>query len=124
MATNLRRAGLRAFNIDGTRFDVVGNIGYSLGEAVLEELVGADRVHGFKETAGTPMMELEIRDSGTLDVQELVTFAGVTCTAELTNGKTVVLRNGYQAGPAEQGTEEGIIPVRFIGESCEEILAS
>jgi hypothetical protein len=124
MATNLRRAGLRALNIDGTRFDVVGNIGYQLGERVLEELIGADGPHGFKETPGTPLMEFEVRDSGSLDVKALTTSENVTVTAELSNGKTLVLRNGYQALQSEQGTEEGIIPVRFVGASCEEILAS
>jgi hypothetical protein len=124
MPTNLRRAGLRALTIDGTQYDVVGNIGYSLGEAVLEELVGADRVHGSKETPGTPLMEFEVRDAGTLDVKELVTMRGVTVTAELANGKTLVLRNAFQAGTGEQGSEEGTIAVRFVGDSNEEILAS
>ena len=32
----LRRAGLISFEIDAERFDVVGNIEYSLGKAVLE----------------------------------------------------------------------------------------
>jgi hypothetical protein len=124
MALNLRRAGLRAFTIDGTQFDVVGNIGYSLGEVVLEELIGSDGLHGYKETPGTPLMELEIRDSGSLDVKALTTTTEATVVAELSNGKTLVLRRGYQCGPAEQGSEEGAIPVRFIGSSCEEILAA
>jgi hypothetical protein len=123
MAT-LRRAGLRALTIDSTRFDVVGNIGYSLGKAVLEELIGADRFHGFKETPGIPLMELEIRDSGDLDVEDLVTKQDVTITAELVSGKTVILRKASQAGPASQGSEEGAIEVRFVGQTAEEIIAN
>lgn len=123
MAT-LRRAGLRALTINSTRFDVVGNIAYSLGKAVLEPLIGADRFHGFKETPGTPMMELEIRDGGDLDVEDLVTTEDATITAELSNGKTIVLRKASQASPAQQGTEEGLIETIFVGATCEEILAA
>ena len=123
MAT-LRRAGLRALTIDSTRYDVVGNIAYSLGKPVLEELIGADRFHGFKETPGIPLMELEIRDSGDLDVELLVTLQDVTLAAELVSGKTVVLRRASQAGAASQGSEEGAIEVRFVGQSSEEIIAN
>lgn len=120
----LRRAGLLALTIDGTRFDVVGNIGYSLGKPVLEELVGADKMHGFKQTPGTAMMELEIRDAGDLDVEALALTADATVTAELVNGKAVVLRRAYQAGPANQGSEEGTIEARFVGDSAEEIITA
>ncbi len=117
----LRRAGLLAFSIDGERYDVVGNIGYSLGESVREELVGADGVHGYKETPGTPLMELEIRDSGDLDVASVARISDSTVTAELVNGKAVVLRRAFQASPVTQGSEEGTVEVRFVGLSAEEI---
>ncbi len=118
---NLRRAGLISFEIDGERYDVVGNIEYTLGETVREELVGADRVHGFMEKPGTPTMSLELRDEASLDVAKVLRMVDVTCMAELTNGKTVFLRNAFQAGEGTQGTEEGAIAVRFVGETAEEI---
>lgn len=117
----LRRAGLLAFSIDGERYDVVGNINYSLGEPVREELIGADGVHGYKEVPGTPLMELEIRDSGDLDVASVARINDATVTAELVNGKAVVLRRAFQASPVTQGSEEGTVEVRFVGLSAEEI---
>jgi len=123
MAT-LRRAGLLALTIDGVRFDVVGNIAYSLGKDVLEPLIGADRFHGFKVTPGTPQMELEIRDRGDLDGEALAQVSDATVVAELANGKAVVLRKAWQASPATAGTEEGAIETVFVGESSEEILAA
>jgi len=121
---SLRRAGLLALTIDGIRFDVVGNIAYSLGEDILEELIGADRFHGFKVTPGTSLMELEIRDRGDLDTQALAQVNDATVVAELANGKAVVLRKASQASPATSGSEEGTIETRFVGDSAEEILAA
>jgi hypothetical protein len=117
------RAGLRAFDVDGVVFDVVGNITYSLGLPISEELTGADRHHGFKEAPGISFMELEIRDGPDVDQAALLQTEGATCAAQLRNGKTIILRNANQAGAGESGTEEGLIPVRFVGESAEEINA-
>lgn len=118
---NLRRAGLISFEIDGERIDVIGNIEYTLGEPVREELIGADRVHGFMEKPGTPMMSLEARDGEGVDVAKLLRHKDVTCMAELANGKTVFLRNAFQAGEGTQGSEEGTIGLRFVGETAEEL---
>ena len=41
--------------------------------------------------------------------------------AELANGKTVFLRNAFQAGEGTQGSEEGTIGLRFVGETAEEL---
>lgn len=115
------RAGLKAFDVDGVVYDVVGAITYSLGLPIREELTGADRHHGFKEMAGVAYMELEVRDSSTLDMAALLSAKDVTCAAQLRNGKTVILRNASQTGAGESSSEEGTIPIRFVGESGEEI---
>jgi Phage tail tube protein len=121
MATNNRRGGVLSLNLDGVRLDIKGSWTYNLGKRRREAVVGADAVHGFKETPQTPYMEGEISDRADLDVAALFDVVDATVTLQLVNGKTIVLRNGWFAGEGTVGTEEGNVACRFEGLSCEEV---
>ena len=115
------RAGITQLQINGEIYDVVGNVTYNLGREILEELVGADRFHGFKVRPQAPMMELEIRDRGTLDVARLLALRDGTLALSLANGKVIVLRDASFAGEGGISTEEATIQARFVGSSGEEV---
>jgi hypothetical protein len=76
---------------------------------------------GYKETTVTPYIEGEIVDNSTLDMADLYAADDDTITLELGNGKMVVLRNSWYAGDGAANANEGKIPVRFEGKSCEEV---
>jgi hypothetical protein len=117
----MRRSGNIFFSVDGERFDAKGNFSYNLGSPKREAIVGADGVHGYKETTQVPFIEGEITDRGDLSLGRLTTMTGVTVTLELANGKTIALRDAWFAGEGTGSSEEAAIPVRFEGLSGEEI---
>lgn len=121
MATPQRRAGIIFVQVDGQQFDAKGNWSYNLGLPKRDGIVGADRVHGFKETPQIPFIEGEITDRSDVDLAKLLAIEDATVTLELANGKVVVLRNAWHAGEGTAQTEEANVAVRFEGLSAEEI---
>jgi predicted heme/steroid binding protein len=116
-----RRAGIIQVQVNGEVYDAKGNFSYNLGRPMREAIIGADAVHGFKETPQVPFIEGEFTDRGSLDVATLVTLEDATVTLSLANGKVIVLREAWFAGEGTANTEEGNIAVRFEGAGAEEI---
>lgn len=116
-----RRAGIVYLKVNGEIHDAKGNFNYNLGKPKREAIVGADTIHGYKETPQVAFIEGEITDRGTLNLESLVMLDDATITLELSNGKVFVLRNAWYAGEGSVGTEESNIQVRFEGKSGEEI---
>lgn len=117
-----RRAGLIQLQIDGMIYSAKGNFTYNLGLPKREAIVGADGVHGYKETPQVPFIEGEITDWATLELAQLVATADATVTLKLANEKTINLQHAWYAGDGTGNTEEANIGVRFEGASNEEIL--
>jgi hypothetical protein len=115
-----RRAGRIFLKIDGVQHDAKGSFTYNLGQPKREAIVGADRVHGFKERPQTASIEGEVTDRNALKLEALQNLDDVTVTLELANGKIIVLRNAWYANDGNVGTEEGNIAVTFQGMSAEE----
>lgn len=117
-----RRAGTIFFKVDSTQHDAKGSFTYNLGAPKREGMVGADKIHGYKETPQIPYIEGEITDRSDLDVAAMLELDGVTVTLELSNGKVILLRDAWFAAEGNIGTEEANIQVRFEGLSAEEVL--
>jgi hypothetical protein len=107
--------------VDGGVLDAKGSWSYNLGRAMRETIIGADGVHGFKETPQAAFIEGEITDRTTLDLADLVTIEGATVTLSLANGKVIALRDAWFAGEGTGNSEEGNIAVRFEGAGAEEV---
>lgn len=116
-----RRGGIIQLQVNGEIYDAKGNFTYNLGRPLREAIVGADGVHGFKETPQVAFIEGEITDRGTLELDKLVSMTGATVTLELANGKVIVVRDAWFAGEGTGNTEEGNIACRFEGKGGEEI---
>ena len=116
-----RRAGVIFLKIDGEVHDAKGNFTYNLGRRKREMIVGADRVHGIKETVQIPMIEGEITDKFEFDLVKLLDILDATITIELNNGKTVVLKNAAYTADGDVGTEDANIQVRFEGLEADEV---
>ena len=114
MATNQnRRAGVILLKVGGVQLDAKGNFTYNLGAPKREAIIGADGVHGYKETPQVPFIEGEITDRRDLNLADLAAIDGETVTLELNNGKTVVLSQAWYAGEGTGNTEEANIAIRF-----------
>ncbi len=116
-----RRAGLIQVQVNGEIMDAKGSWSYGLGRSKRDAMIGSDGVHGYKETPQIAFIEGAITDRGNLDVAALVTGRDLTVTLSLSNGKVIVLRDGWFAGEGTASTEEAEITVRWEGANAEEI---
>ena len=121
MADRNRRAGTLSFQVNGTIFDIVADVTYNLGSPKREALVGADRVHGYKEMPQVAFIEGETRDAGDLDVAQLQNFTDATITMPIANGKVIMYREAWYAADGDIGTENANIQFRFESMSAEEV---
>lgn len=116
-----RRGGTIAVKIDGVVQLAKGSWSYNLGRAKREPIVGADGIHGYKESPQPAYIEGEITDRADLDLAALVDATASTVTLELANGKVIVLRDAAFTGDGTASSDEGAIAVRFDGSSADEI---
>ncbi len=121
MAGNKRVGGIISLKIDGDMYFAKGDFTYNLGLPKKEGVVGADRVHGYKETPQIPFIEGEITDRQEVSLEALMGITDSTITLELANGKVIVLREAWNASEGTGNTGEGNIGVRFEGMSAEEV---
>lgn len=115
-----RVGGIIELKVDGKTHSAKGNFTYNIGRNKRESVIGADAVHGFKETPQASFIEGEITDSSTLSLEALVTLTDATVMLRLANGKLIVLRGAWFAGEGTGNTDEGNIGVRFEGMNGEE----
>jgi len=108
-----RRAGRISFRIDGELYEAKGSFSYNLGADLREEIVGADGIHGYKETPQAAYIEGAVTDREDLDWEKLVTADDVTVTLELNNGKVITLASAWFSGDGTASTEEAELPVKF-----------
>jgi hypothetical protein len=116
-----RVGGIIFLKSDGELFDAKGEFTYNLGVPKKEGVVGADTVHGYKETPQLPFIEGAITDRKDLDSEKLRKIKDATVTLELANGKVIVIREAWEASDGTGSSEEGELEVRFEGIRGEEI---
>lgn len=113
MANQQRRAGVIFLKVAGKQLDAKGNFTYNLGTPKREAIIGADGIHGYKETPQVAFIEGEVTDSKALNLKDLTEMDGETVTLELASGKTVVLSQAWFAGDGTGNTDEANIGIRF-----------
>lgn len=118
-----QKGGTINFKVGGVVYDAKGSFTANLGRPKKEAIIGADKVHGFKEMKQVAFIEGVITDDSSLDVAALLDIKDTTVSLELANGKMVVMRNAWFAGEGDITTEEGEIAVRFEGKGAEEVAA-
>lgn len=116
-------AGSLYLKIDGEQYDLRGDIKISPVNVQREGIVGLDGPHGFKETPVLPYIEAMITDGAGLSLQDLMALTNSTVTAELKNGKTYILREGFTTTAIELDGDEGQFSLRFEGPQMEELTA-
>ncbi len=120
MATQ-RKGGTIYIQVNGKRYDAKGAFTYNLGTPKKEAIVGAEKIHGYKEMPQVAFIEGAITDDIDLDLKTLQETDNATVTIELAVGKTIMLPSAFYASEGTGNTEEGEIPFRFEGDEAEEI---
>lgn len=120
---NQRVAGLIQLQTNGEVLRAKGKFTYNLGKPKREAVIGADGVHGFKETPQVAFIEGAITDAGDVDTTALTTLRDATVNLKLGNGKMIVLNAAWYAGEGTGDTEESEIGVRWEGSGAEEVNA-
>lgn len=116
--------GGRVFlSIDGNRVEVRGNVTSNIGQTAMRETVtGVDRVHGYTEKPVAPFIQCDLTEKPEYSLTEINKITDTTVTAELADGRSLVLRNCWHVGEVERNSEEGSLgSVRFEGISGEEL---
>ena len=108
--------------VDGQQLAVRGNVTSNVGQTMTRETVtGADSVHGYTETPVAPYIQCDITERPQFSLAALNGVTEATVTAELADGRTLILRDAWQVGDLERNASEGSIgSLRFDGLSGEE----
>lgn len=110
-----RRGGIIQLQVNGEIYRAKGSFSYNLGRPKREAIVGADGIHGYKETPQVGYIEGEITDGTELDLDAMVTMKDATVSLDLAIGKMIVLSEAYYAGDGTGNTDEGNIGFRAEG---------
>lgn len=116
-----RVGGIIQVQVNGVIQQAKGEFTYNLGQPLREPVMGADGLHGWKETPQPAFLEGEITDRRDLDVSAFVNTTGATVTLILANGKTVLFPNAFYSGEGTANTGEGNIACKFNAERGEEV---
>lgn len=110
---NDARAGTIWVQYDGNKLEAKGEYTIQPGQPKRDAILGADGVHGYKETPQVAYIEGATTDHKDLDTVALRNIVDATVTMRLLNGKTWVLDHAWYAGEGTMTTGEGEIGVRF-----------
>lgn len=113
-------AGTCTVTVDGVSVNVAGSFRYSVGTKQRETLTGMSGIHGFRESWVAPFIEMTIRDSGSLSLEDISGYTDVTVSAVLVNGKTVIGQNMWIVNRQEMDNNDGTFTARFEGVSVQE----
>ena len=118
--TSKRLAGIASFTIEGTGYQLVGDLKYSPSTRERESLMGMDGYHGYSEKYVPGFMEATVRDNATVSVATFNDMTNVTVVATTSNGKSVSGTNMVCMKAIEVDVTEGKFSLRFEGPSVGE----
>lgn len=116
-----RVGGILRVTVDGQTVLAKGSAKYQLGTSKKTGVVGADRVHGYKEEPMIPYVELTVTDTPDLDLRAFFDKSNATITVEGPNGKGCTLSESWFAADGVVDTAEGEIECKWEGIHCEEL---
>lgn len=119
MGSNLI-AGVAQVTVDGTTYQLEGDLKYSPSTVKREALLGMDGFHGWKETPVTGSITMSLRDAGSLSVGSFNSIRNSTIVLQLANGKIVVGRNMGTVDALEVDSADAKFEVKFEGPQVSE----
>ncbi|UMR99565.1 phage tail tube protein [Escherichia coli] len=114
-------AGTCTVTVNGVSVNVGGSFRYAVSSKRRETLTGMSGIHGFKESYVASFIEMTIRDTGSLSLEDIGNYTDVTVAAYLVNGKTVIGQNMWIVNSQEMNNDDGTFTARFEGVSVTEV---
>jgi hypothetical protein len=116
--------GVADVNFNGKVLLFRGDMTWSFQKGEKKGVVGRDsRVHGFTIDPKIPFIEGTYTYDGSVTTAELEQVTGATISVELGDGRQLVLRQAYVAGPIEAEGDDGKIKIKWEGQDGEELPA-
>nr|GAT43696.1 predicted protein [Mycena chlorophos] len=94
---------------------LAGDFEYNPSTVQRETLTGMDTVHGYSEKPVSGHISATLRDSDGLTVADLNAMVGVTVTAELANGKTIIGSNMWTVEDQTVKSTDATLEVKWEG---------
>lgn len=121
MADNSKRlAGVASFTIDGTNYQLVGDLKYTTSSRERETLMGMDGYHGYSEKFIPGFMEMTVRDNSAVDTGAFNDMTNSTVVAQTANGKSVSGTEMVCMKAVEVNVADGTFSLRFEGPDVSE----
>lgn len=121
MAAAIRTSGTAYIKLDGGQLALAGNLKIQPSDIERAGVTGLDGIHGYKESAAIPSIEVEITKTPDLRLSVLKNVTNSTVTAECADGTVYVLSNSWTCPPFDLDGGEGKATIKFEGLSCNEI---
>jgi hypothetical protein len=118
-----RVMGRAQIKADGKIFDSHRGATLDIGGVSRESVVGANKVHGFKEAVKQAKIELEISIKAGTSLAEIGRWDDVTVTFEADTGQTWVLSNGWVTEPPTLTDSDGKAKIVIEGPPAEEMMS-
>ncbi len=122
MATSRRLAGIASISIDGSAFDLVGDLSWCPNDIKRETLLGQDGVHGYSEMPMAGYISATIRDNGGITVQDFNNMVNSTVQLVQANGKNIIGTGMWSTDASEVKTQEGTFNVKFESDNVYEMV--
>ena len=106
---------------DGDPIKVKGDVAYNLGLPVREPQVNMDGSVDYTEKPQAAMIKFTSVNDSEVVLEDILAIKGATVTAELNNGKTIVLKDAFAATEGEVNGEDGSYELTFYGSDCSEV---
>lgn len=116
-----RVMGRAQIKANGKIFDSHPGATLDPGGVSRESVVGANAVHGFKETVKQSKVELEISVKAGTSLAEINRMDDITLTFEVDTGQTWVISNGWVTEPATLTDNDGKAKIVIEGPPAEEM---
>lgn len=113
--------GIVAVRVNGSPLRIKGEVKYSLGGNVREPVEGPTGLATFKVVRKAAFIEVISVDAEDVSLEDLQSLSNQTVTAQLENGKTIVLNEASTVGQIEVSTDEGEFTLRLVGPTAKEI---
>ena len=114
-------AGVASMRLNGQPVHVKGDMTINLGTPIREALEVATGPVGYKQRAGTPMVEFETIKDSTVSLRELAELSDVPVTVTLNDGTTYAFEGAWAEGENNLSSEENTIALTIKALSAEEV---
>lgn len=114
-------AGTAFFKVDGVQYALQGNAQVNFSKVNREAMVGADGVHGYRETPMAPSIAITLTRTPEVSLATLARVTDSTITLDASDGKVYVLTEAFQSGELSYAVLDGTLPVTFTGRTIREL---